>query len=63
MVTLLLPALKPADCVRHWPVALLLAASGAGFAYSRVDARLALARCKVDAFESRARPSSRNSFR
>ena len=49
-LTLLMPALRPSDCVRHWPVALLLAASGSAFVQRRVDARLARARCVAKAY-------------
>lgn len=49
-LTVLLPALRPSDCVRHWPVALLLAGGGRQPAQTRVDARLARARCVAKAY-------------
>ncbi|MGE0580683.1 MAG: hypothetical protein AB7P31_00915 [Steroidobacteraceae bacterium] len=49
-LTLLMPALRPSDCVRHWPVALLLASSGNSLVQKRVDARLARARCVALAY-------------
>ncbi len=49
-LTVLMPALRPSDCVRHWPVALLLAACGGRLTQSRVDARLARARCVAQGF-------------
>lgn len=51
-LTLLMPALRPSDCVRHWPVALLLAAGSGSLLQSRVDARLARARCVAKAYAS-----------
>lgn len=49
-LTVLMPALRPSDCVRHWPVALLLAAQGGRLMQSRVDARLARARCVAQSY-------------
>ena len=49
-LTLLMPALRPSDCVRHWPVALLLAASNGALLQNRVDARVARAHCVAKAY-------------
>lgn len=49
-LTLLMPALRPSDSVRHWPVALLLAARSGSLLQNRIDARLARARCVAKAF-------------
>lgn len=49
-LTLLLPALCPSHSVRHWPVALLFAARGKAMLQTRVDARLARARCVAKAY-------------
>ncbi len=49
-LTVLMPALRPSDSVRHWPVALLLAARSGSLVQNRIDARLARARCVAQAF-------------
>ncbi|MBV6424474.1 MAG: hypothetical protein NAOJABEB_02285 [Steroidobacteraceae bacterium] len=49
-LTLLMPALRPSDCVRHWPVALMLAAGSGHLMQGRVDVRLARARCVAKAY-------------
>ncbi len=51
-LTVLMPALRPSDCVRHWPVALLFAASGVARLQGRIDARLARAHYLAKAYAS-----------
>ncbi|MBV6416307.1 MAG: hypothetical protein CMLOHMNK_00849 [Steroidobacteraceae bacterium] len=49
-LTLLMPALGPSESVRHWPVALMLAAGSGRLMQGRVDVRLARARCVAKAY-------------
>lgn len=49
-VTLLMPAMRPSDSVRHWPLALMLARSASGIVQAKVDARLARAKYLAHVF-------------